>query len=367
MHLLIAVLFTINLPYANPLPPMPITGVCYLDSLHWTIEFDARELGFYKEIPDQTDSITLDCAKSWSKDLSMQECAMPIPLNIDSGTGIIASQHFPGVKLKPGWVVFIGIKTRDYTIQELELPENLQPNTTLELTKIQSTCTEYLGGESYYSYNCTKIEYISTPTECPSYTRGNGRINGVLTDKRKTPLPSFAVLCFSDLRRGPIVSTQTSGNGSFQLAGLDPCPMHFLQFRYNNYQADYTLGPLSGEKQQALDLSVQIEYPPTGINEQKTQPAKRSPAIRLLASSGSNGNPIVLAVSDNALQGKGICELYALSGEMIRSLPFTCLGVGTYTIAWEGTDGKGRQIPAATYLCRIKIGPELVCKSFITR
>jgi hypothetical protein len=367
MHLLFAVLFTINLPYANPVAPMPITKACYLDSLHWTIEFNAEELGFYNKIPDQTDMITLGCAKNTSSNIPMQQCAMPIYLNTDSGSGLIAPQHFPGLKLKPGWTIFIGVKDDDYSNQGPTLPENLQPNTIIELNVTKSTCYDYIGGETAYSYSCTKREYVTTSTECPSYTRGNGRINGVLTDKRKIPLSSFNVFCFSDLRRPPIVSVQTSGNGSFVLGSLDPCPSHILQFRYNNYQIDYTVGPLNSEQQQTLDLSIQLEYPPTGSNEQPTLPAKRSPAVRMLASSGSNGNPIVLAVSDNSLQGKGTCELYALSGEIIRSLSFACLGIGTYTIAWEGTDGKGRQVPAATYLCRITIGPEIVCRSFITR
>jgi hypothetical protein len=154
-------------------------------------------------------------------------------------------------------------------------------------------------------------------------------------------------------------------NGSFVLNNLDTCPPHVLKFVFANYWTDYMVQPLS-KYSNALDLSVQIDYPPTATKEQPRVPAKKSPAVRLLASSGSSGNSIVLVVSDNSLHGEGRIGLYALSGETVCSLPFTCLGVGTYTIALKKTDGNSRPVPATTYLCRITIGTELVCKSFFT-
>ena len=366
MFFLIAAFLTVNRPNANPVAPMPITSVFFIDSLHWIVEFNVRELGFYDKIPDQTDTITLGCASETASKIPMQECVMPVKINPDSGTGTVTSNHFPGLRLKPGWRVFIGVKNDEYPSAGPELPESLKPNSTLTLHVYQSTCSEYIGPEQYYTYPCTRREYELA--DWPPCTSGNGRIAGVLTDKHNIPLTSFYVACFSDIKKSPVQATQTASNGSFQLSGLDLCPSYILKFVKENFMTDYTVGPLLEDYPQILDLSIRIQYPPVNVtHEQKTVTKEGVSAVRLLPSSGSRGNPVVLAVSDPSLTGKGSCDIYALNGGLIRSMAFTCRGAGTYSIDWEGTDSDGQPVPAATYLCRIKIGQEYVCRSFITR
>jgi hypothetical protein len=56
-----------------------------------------------------------------------------------------------------------------------------------------------------------------------------------------------------------------------------------------------------------------------------------------------------------------------MNGFHIRSLPFACMGSGTYTIPWDGCNNKNRQVPGGSYICRVKIGNEVVCKGIITK
>ena len=361
---LIAVLFAASMLRANPIAPMPITKVNYLDSLHWTIEFDAKQLGINWKKSPQTDSITLGCAADPSGTIPMQPCARPVRIDTISGSGVITSQHFPSLKLTGGLTIYIGVKNDNYPDRGPKLPPTIQPNTTIELISRSSTCTDYPVPGVPYTYPCTIREYITTV--CPPYTPSTGRINGILTNTSLMPLPGIHVLCYNKLTMPPIASTQTMSNGSFIINNLDPCPPHLLEFDFPTYRTDYMVQP-QGYDRNSLDISIQIDYPPTGTKKKLTVPAKKEPAVRLLTSSAGNRKTVVLTVSDDSLQGEGVCELYSLSGEIIRSLPFACLGVGTYTIALDGSDGNGRPIPAAACLCRITIGTELVCKSVITR
>lgn len=175
----------------------------------------------------------------------------------------------------------------------------------------------------------------------------------------------FLAAAFS-LRANPLQTTQTSGAGLFTIENIDTCPAYILPFINGAYSYDYTVRPLKTDRE--LNLTIPVEYPPVGMsNAPRQHRTKQAPAVRLLSTSGVNGNPIIVTVADNSLRGEGVCAFYTLDGALIRSLPFTCGGAGTYTIPWEGTDAGGHSVPAATYLCRISIGPELVCKTFITR
>lgn len=354
-----------NLLYANPVAPAPIISLSYQDTVHWVIEFDMKQLGFYDKMPQETDQITLGCAQNTSGDAKMQQCVLPVKINTDSGTGIATSMHFPGLKLKPRYTVYMGIVGDNYPNRGPELPENLQPNSTFTYTISRTTCTEYIPPDLVRSYECTKREYVLS--KCPAYTRGTGRISGRLTDRRNKPLSSFTVACFNNLRNQPVATTQTDGSGTFQFGNLDPCPPHILQFLYNTYKIDYTLEPLTNATNAAALRLIQIEYPPVKIDQQPKAPFDKSSAVRILSTSGKSGNPIVVAVSESTLSGNGVCEIFTFDGERIRSLPFTSRGIGTYSIAWDGCNSKGTTTTSATYLCRISIGSELVCKSVIVR
>lgn len=365
IHLSLLLLFGINFPYANPVAPMPITRLSYQDQEHWVVEFNLKQLGFYDKMPAVTDAITLGCAQSSSSNIQMQQCVLPVNINADSGTGTVVSMHFPKLKLQPGMTVFMGLRGDSYPNRGPELPANLQPNSTLTLTITRTTCTDYISPDIVTSYDCTKREYVLS--KCPAYTRGTGRIHGILTDRRKKPLSSFSVTCYNDMRKQPLATAQTDGSGAFQLGSLDPCPPHTLQFVYNTFRTDYTIEPLDSQGGAPVELLIQIEYPPVGTTRGKNTITRNASPVRILSTSGLHENPIVIAVSDNTLSGSSLCELYTLSGELIRSLLFTCLGTGTYSVAWDGCNSKGLPASSATILCRISIGQELVCKSIIGR
>ena len=53
---------------------------------------------------------------------------------------------------------------------------------------------------------------------------------------------------------------------------------------------------------------------------------------------------------------------------MLRALPFSISGPGTYSLNWNSAgNAKGMAIPPATYLCRVQLDGNLWCKGFITR
>lgn len=364
MFSLLIIFLTANLPYANPLAPMPITEVHYQDSLHWVVEFNPGELFYMDTIPDETDMITLGCVFDPFNGIQMQSSVVPVHIDTANEIGVITPEHFPSLKLLPGGTIYIGTKDNDYPDEGPKLPGNLQSGYTITLNVYKGTCYEYIGGLEGNSYSCTKREYVTS--ECPTENTGTGRITGVLTEIHKIPHPSFMVLCFADLHRPPIKKTQTKPDGSFQLSGLPSCPPLILRFSLNGFHFDYVTKPLSTEEQSERELTVQFQFPTTGIGEKKTQSSHRKPAVCLLSSSGSNGNAIFVSISDNSIRGNGICELYSLNGELIRSRLFTGSGIGTYTITW-GSDNQGDKIPSASYLCRVTIGSEVVCKKFISR
>ena len=363
------ILFSISRLFANPVAPMPVRRLYYQDSLHWIIEFELKEIDYSgDEIPYETDNIMLECGEMGYDFPPERYSAFPVRLSPDSGIGLVTPQHFPGVKLLPGLTIFMGLAGNGYSSADPTLPDDLQPNTTMErVERIGYNCYDNSDGEA----QCYEMSYraYDVVSECrPSGNgRGDGRITGVLTDRFRSPLQSFTVQCFTDAGMEPLYITQTGTDGSFHLPNLDPCPPITLQFSRNDYQTCYMVRPLRESPNNRLDITIELQFPPTAIKEQVTTPAKKTPAVHMPSSSGRSGNPVVLVVSDNSLQGKGSCELFALSGEIIRSRSFTCRGAGTYTIALEGTDGKDRPLPAATYLCRIKIGPEPVFKGVIRR
>jgi hypothetical protein len=73
---------------------------------------------------------------------------------------------------------------------------------------------------------------------------------------------------------------------------------------------------------------------------------------------------IPMAVSGN-FSGKGMIDIFAADGSLVRSLSFACNGQGTYTILWDGNNKQGRTVPAGTYICRVKLGEDVSCKGFI--
>ncbi|MBN1761254.1 MAG: hypothetical protein JW863_23215 [Chitinispirillaceae bacterium] len=373
IHFMITVFFAVNFSFANPIEILPITRLCYIDSLHWTIEFNWGELRSSEtRMPEETELVTLGCTFDDSDEDHMQECALPIQINRDDSTGTVTPVNFPDLKLKPGCIVLIGTKDYKYNDRGPELPDDIQPNTIFEREEKSWNYCEEVNGV-YTCYDDTYQDYVVS--ECQTYTRGNVALQGILTDKRNNPLNYFGVQCFNDLRKSPVASCTTQSGGAFLLGYLDSCPPHILKLSqlvigsgYHGYTIDYTALPIGGNGSIVRKLNIQIDYPPTGTVEQQSgEMKKKASAISLLTSSGGDGNPLVITVSDNSLKGKGSCRLYSLSGELIGTQTFTSRGIGTYTINWNETSVRENKFPAATYICHIAIGSEHVCIRFIKR
>jgi hypothetical protein len=363
MFFVLTMLAAVNLTRANPIETMPVKKVYFIDSTHWSIEFSLNELGVSRLEQDETDTITLGCAKAGSGTIMQHECAMPVPVNKDSAKGYIGPHNFPYVRLQPGWTICLSIKGAMYGSARPELPGDLRSNTMIVSRESESTCTDYLGPDNIVTYTCRIREYVTQNCMAGS---GRGKISGRLTDLRNIPLPLFTVRFCKNLRSSPLQTTQTSGAGLFIIENIDTCPAYILQFINGAYSYDYTVRPLKTDTE--LNLTIPIEYPPVGMsNAPRQRRTKQAPAVRLLSTSGVNRNPVIVIVADNALRGEGTFATYTLGGELVGSYSFYCRGAGTYSIPREGTDAGGHSIPAATYLCRISIGPELVCKTFITR
>jgi hypothetical protein len=48
-------------------------------------------------------------------------------------------------------------------------------------------------------------------------------------------------------------------------------------------------------------------------------------------------------------------KIYSINGQELVTLEATDLGVGDYTVAWNGTDAFGRQVASGTYFCKLQI------------
>jgi len=55
--------------------------------------------------------------------------------------------------------------------------------------------------------------------------------------------------------------------------------------------------------------------------------------------------------------------IYDAQGHLVRMLVNSCLGGGTHSVVWNGTDEKGRKVSSGLYFCRMKAGMfEQTCK-----
>ncbi|MBN1761357.1 MAG: hypothetical protein JW863_23745 [Chitinispirillaceae bacterium] len=364
--ILSVLIFTVIPLSANPRLPLPVSRFCYIDAEHWTIELNLEEMNIPRDVGEYTDMIALQCGDDNPDRAAFQRCSRPIPIDTDSGVAFMNEQHFPGVKMRAGGKIWIS-EDEDYSYpgEGPVLPEDLEPNTIMVLQHTQSTCCDYIIDESV-CYSCIRHEYVvehySTPAD-------DIHIQGTLADLTGRPLIGFGITCLEYQQQRRLVglgSTATGSSGSFGLSIREVQLPHVLRINYANFELDYSIHPLV-DMPDPFSLSIRIEYPPSGLAGRKTIPENKSPAVRLLASSGKSGNPIVIAVSDNSISGTGCCELYSLNGGMIRSLSFDCFGSGTYTIPWHGTDAKGAPVSTATVFCRIRIDREVLCSSFISR
>lgn len=99
-----------------------------------------------------------------SSSIPLYTTTLPIQINIDSGTGLLTSTHYPDVKLKKRLTIYIGFKNDDFPVKGPTLPDLLRPNTTFELATISSTCYTQAGCTIVSGRRCnrTTIFYFGT-------------------------------------------------------------------------------------------------------------------------------------------------------------------------------------------------------------
>lgn len=73
----------------------------------------------------------------------------------------------------------------------------------------------------------------------------------------------------------------------------------------------------------------------------------------------------MISVSDEWINKQGEIQIYSLNGILVRKIPFTVYGSGTYTINWDGRNRKNQKVPVGIYTCRVLIENELTCKGLI--
>ncbi len=358
---------------ANPIQPIPALEIQVIDSLHWTIEVDCQgDMGFhinFPTVPCSTDTVTFySSPKSTVPAESLRICEVPEQVNANKLI-LLTPQHFPNLKIKKGWTFFLGLKGRPYIVWQTTISQDIPRDASL-ITSVRSYDCGDIIGSTILPMTCREVVYSLSP--CPSIGAKNsnafGSIAGTLRGKNGISLSRIRVSCNASPRQNAI-SSITNSDGTFRINNLDSCHTYSLWFSDSNQIkiSDTLVGPLhvSVGKTRTVDVNLDYSPPPTALSPQQTQKASTDNSARMLLS--PTGRKIVLTISGNPSTEQGKIDIFSINGSMVRSLAFTCMGAGTYTIPWDGCNEKNRQIPCGTYICRVKIGDEVQCKGIVTK
>jgi hypothetical protein len=157
--------------FANPLMPpnLPVLSeIQVTDSLHWNVEVDLSKYPssyLWITYPCETDTFKLFC---WQSSYTPPADSMRRPViheQFDSkGIGVLTPSHFPGLKLKKNWYVFLEMKdeiNRTSYIWQAQIPYNLTAQQSL-IGSTEQYCCEY-DTNGRCVMNCTRPAYsIST-------------------------------------------------------------------------------------------------------------------------------------------------------------------------------------------------------------
>ena len=364
----IACMFS-SLSFANPIPSNAISEIQVTDSLHWAVEVDCDKLYISPKLPapGSTDTVTLYCsqATTFPPQDSMRICVKPE--QIDSGRIILLTpQHFPGLKIKKGWTVFLGIKAQSENMGQLQIPLSLTPQQSLVSGNVK-TCCDYLGGRCLDS--CSESAFLVS--SCPSIGVRNsfalGSITGTVMGNDCPKPPKIRVFWKSNTDQSETYVTALIGS-SFSIGALDSCHTYTLRFADSTGASisDTIIGPLKIKRGGAIAVNVRLDYPPVDAAlPHGTRSGDAGAAVRILPS--AIGNRIVLTVSGYIAARQGTIDIFSTNGSVLRSISFDFSGPGTYTVQWDGRSGQNQPVPAGTYICRARIGKDVSCKGFVTR
>jgi hypothetical protein len=347
--------------FSNPIPIpeyTPITEIQAVNPNQWTIEVDLENIGFSRpKAPYSTDTIMLDCINSSlpASNVSMKRCA--IKETVDTGNIVLLTEkHFPNLQIQANRTIYVCLKDQDRK-WTASITQNISsPGTSLKFM--------YTGDPSYALSSCPSLGIIN-------YKEPKGRIAGTVRDKNRILVKGIRVYCMPNPTRYATTYTiSTNAVGYFETEMLDSCHAYSLEFfNDSSYQiSDTVVGPLNIKSGTSTQLDIVLrDYTAPPVDALRPSPGLKSDALVRLLPSDMSTRQIVVAVSGSPLSQKGKLDIYSMNGFHIRSLPFACMGSGTYTIPWNGCNKKNRQVPGGSYICRVKIGNEVVCKGIITK
>ena len=345
--------------------PPPLSEIQIIDTLHWTVEVDAKNAGFYSiKKPFSTDTFTLNCytPRSWydtSYRDSMRSCVIPEQAD-SSGIILLTPQHFPNLKLRKGCIVVLGMKKQTSYYQEANIPLTLPSQSSLIFINTGIWCNPYYLGGCYGS----KIILNYKEKDCPSLGTMNSDAVGSISGKimRKDSIPMKGVIVHSTNSKD---TSTTDSLGQYNLYGFDTCHTYFLTITNSLGRkiADTVIGPLKVTMRKTLTTNVL--FPRLNITavlpSTKLLPTHRD--LRFLPS--TNGN-IILTISGTT-SGIGIIDIFSTTGKKIRELPFKWNDSGTYSIRWDGNSGQGKPVGMGNYICRLQIDRETLCSGTIVK
>lgn len=354
--------FIFSLSFANPIPVTALSEIQVIDSLHWTVEVDCRFLS-----SGSTDTFTLYCSQSTGVPPldSMRSCAIPEKIDTNK-IGLLTPQHFPGLKIKKGWTLFLGVKARSGLEGQVLIPQDIAPQQSL-VSGYQTYCCQYMNGSCFMT--CTSIIYLVS--SCPSIGIRNSSALGSITGSARGNDSVMLTKIRVYLRSSPTLAETyviTDGSGIFRMSSLDLCHTYSLRFADSAGApiSDTLVGPLQLTAGKTLTVNVNLDYsPPTGVLSGETRSRDAGAVVRILPS--TIGGRIMLTTSGNVVAQRGTIDIFSTNGSVINSITFAISGPGTYTVSWDGRNGQNKAVPAGTYVCRVRIGKDISCKGFVTR
>ena len=93
---------------------------------------------------------------------------------------------------------------------------------------------------------------------------------------------------------------------------------------------------------------------PTAVEERRS--AEVPLAFSLHQNYPNPFNPETTISYDVAKPGTVCLSVYALTGQLVRTLVEDERSAGSYSVLWDGRDGAGRDVGSGVYLCRMEAG-----------
>ncbi|MBD3242481.1 MAG: hypothetical protein GF331_17970 [Chitinivibrionales bacterium] len=118
-----------------------------------------------------------------------------------------------------------------------------------------------------------------------------------------------------------------------------------------SHTPEYTYVPRPGETQRELHIVAADSARLAGAFAPAHRPT--AAAVRVVPSTAAA--TVHYEVPDHRLAAAVVVDIYSLDGALVRRLVSGIHAPGHYHAAWDGCDGAGRRVPAAAYVCRLRI------------